>query len=237
MRKMAPLRLVIAVALQVGYGAMVFAVTPASRCRSALSAATLPSYATPAEYRSFQSATERAFQQCNGTSVPAELRAKAIHDWASLLRSRDAKGAETLLREAIDEIRSRHGADSPALLPLLDGLSSTLLQEHGGPTEEMLMLANERLRISRNAYGEQSEKAAESMLFIAYHFQLSGDVPAAEKYYRDGIAIAEKACASAKCWTLSLGYTMLGDMLASDAAREPEARELKLRGEEAAPMD
>ena len=120
-----------------------------------------------------------------------------------MLSSRDAKGAETLLRDSIDEIRNHHGADCPALLPLLDGLSTTLLEQHGGPTDEMLMLANERLRISRSAYGEQSEKAAESILFIAYHHQLTGDVPVAEKYYRDGIAVAEKACASAKCWTRS----------------------------------
>jgi hypothetical protein len=192
----------------------------AEKCQKALAQ-------VPAE----RDTAKSAYADCRSSSVPAELRAEATERWARILSQSDTAASEALYRATIREIEKERGADSAALLPLLDGLMDLVVRVSGGPTGETFRLANDIHRIKANVHGPRSEPAARALLVVGRLHELNGTMATAEGLYREAIGIAETACAP-KCDTLVVAYSMLRDLIKTDPARQAEADELNALAEE-----
>jgi hypothetical protein len=212
------------------------AATPESKCAAALNAHPESPYPAPAEHQAASEAAKNAYTICRSASVPAEERALSTRRWASILSQRNAAAAEALYRQAICEFRKDYGADSPALLPLLNGLMDAVVQVSGGPTGEAFELAEEIRRISEKAHGPLSESVARALLTIGRLHELNGNRATAETVYRDALTAAAAACAP-RCGTLSAAYGMLRDLVKTDPARQEEANALEVKALESLPNE
>lgn len=208
--------------------------TPAHKCRAALKHESQNPYPTAAERQAEADAVKNAFTICRSTSVPADLRAESARRWGTILSQRDIAAAEALYRGVIREIEKEEGPDSPALLPVLNGLMDVVVQVSGGPTGEALELATSIRRIAEKAHGPDSEPAAKALLALGRLHELNGSRSTAEELYRDAIDAAAASCGP-KCGTLAAGYSMLRDLIKSDPARSAEADDLETRAMESLP--
>jgi len=173
---------------------------------------------------------------CRSESIPADLRAMSVHKWASILSQRDAAAAEALYRQTIRKIEKDDGPNSPALLPLLNGLMDMVVHASGGPTGETFKIAHDIRRIAESAYGSESEPFAKALLALGWLHELNGNRATAEALYREAVAAAAAACAP-KCGTLVAAYSILRDLIKADPARSAEADDLDFRAVEAIPDD
>lgn len=208
--------------------------TPQERCKAAMQQETWKSDPTATEYEAEMAAAKNAYHLCRSASIAADLRALSARRYAMSLKHSEKAEKESVYRNAIRDIQKTDGSDSSALLPLLSGLMDFTFHVSGGPNAETFTIAHEISRISKKAFGSESEPAAKALVFLAYLNQVNGSRVVAETLYREAIAAAQAACAP-KCKALAEAYGMLGQLITEDPARRAEADDLDNRAFEAIP--
>jgi hypothetical protein len=174
----------------------------------------------------FLAVEKQAFGICTGQDVPVDVRNEAIVRWAGLLNDPSVELA--LLKKTLRETEASEGPDSKAMLPLLDRFAD-LYGAKPSQRSESLELLQRGLRIRKNVFGESSVEAAQGLLLVGAFWEVEEmpdrNVSLAEQYYREAVAISEKACGP-NCEALRGALGMLHSLIEKQHGREAEAGDL-----------
>ena len=137
-------------------------------------------------YREQRGAIEAAFGRDHADTEQATFWLA----WAIEMDDRPDE-AIALLRDALSEVRSREGHTSPACMPALDTLASTLARSE--QWEEVKALYREGLAITETAFGRADPACSNAVNNLAWAIGLTGRYEEAEAMHREALALRARS--------------------------------------------